>query len=391
VIDALLVLQAGNTGVAVAELLEVIGASAAEADVLAALDSLRDRALCWGDSVVRVAAEAGTALPWQPGQVTMEDRSRTGEQLVAAVAEVDEEQREVLERLATESPLGRTRDAAAGAPVDHPVPQLLAAGLLRRVDDETVILPRLVGQVVRGEQPGPIGLVAPDPTVSQTTATDADAAAAGAVIDLLRELDALLETLGRTPVPELRTGGLGIREIKRLAKATGVSEPRLGLLLEIAYAAGLIAVGYPDPEPDDERGDSRHFAPTLSADRFADLTTAQRWQTLAGTWLELSARPGLIGSRGPDGKTCGALSTSPYYTAAALDRRLLLGMLADLPGGAGVDSSTASASLVWRRPRWARRLQPGPVAELLDEAHALGLVGRGAISSPGRAGPGPVS
>src|SRR6201997_3111010 len=38
-----------------------------------------------------------------------------------------------------------------------------------------------------------------------------------------------------------------------------------------------------------------------------------------------------------------------------------------------------------RRPRWARRLQPQPVADLLAEGHALGLVGRGAISSPGRA------
>src|SRR5262249_6053984 len=67
------------------------------------------------------------------------------------------------------------------------------------------------------------------------------------------------------------------------------------------------------------------------------------------------------------------------------DRRLLLGMLADLRAGAGVDATTASEALTWRRPRWARRLQPGPVADLLSEGHALGLVGRGAISTPGRA------
>jgi hypothetical protein len=60
-------------------------------------------------------------------------------------------------------------------------------------------------------------------------------------------------------------------------------------------------------------------------------------------------------------------------------------MLAKLPAGVGVDQTSASKALIWRRPRWSRRLQPGPVADLLDEAHFLGLVGRGAISTPGRA------
>ncbi|MGB6147248.1 MAG: helicase-associated domain-containing protein, partial [Mycolicibacter algericus] len=112
--------------------------------------------------------------------------------------------------------------------------------------------------------------------------------------------------------------------------------------------------------------------------------TAERWQLLAATWLELPARPSLIGSRGADGKPRAALSTPLFSTAAPLDRRLLLGMLAELPEGAGVDAVSASQALVWRRPRWANRLQPGPLGELLDEAHALGVLGRGAISTPGR-------
>lgn len=63
----------------------------------------------------------------------------------------------------------------------------------------------------------------------------------------------------------------------------------------------------------------------------------------------------------------------------------LLGMLAELPAGVGVEAAEASAALIWRRPRWARRLQPGPVADMLAEGHTMGLVGRGAISTPGRA------
>jgi hypothetical protein len=256
-------------------------------------------------------------------------------------------------------------------------------GLLRRIDADTVILPRHVGQVLRGEQPGPMQLAAPDPVVATTTPADADAAAAGAVIDLLRELDLLLETLGAAPISELRSGGLGVREIRRLAKVTGVDETRLGLILELAAAAGLIASGLPDPQP--ASGEAPYWAPTVAADRFDEASAADRWNLLANTWLDLPARPALIGTRSPDAKPYAALSDSLYSTAAPLDRRLLLGLLAELPAGAAVDKNTASAALIWRRPRWAKRLQPSQVADLLEEAHLLGLVGRGAISTPGRA------
>ncbi len=383
VLDALLVLQADSTAVPTAKLLALIGDRAPPAEITDALDDLRQRALAWGEAAVRVAADAGTALPWHPGQVTLEDAAQSGDQIAELIAGLDEAQRDVLDKLLEGSPMGRTRDAAPGAPAERPVPRLLATGLLRRIDAETVILPRHVGQVLRGEHPGPMRLTAPDPVISTTTSHDVDAAAAGAVIDLLRELDVLLESLGAAPVSELRSGGLGVREIKRLAKVTGIDEPRLGLILEVAAAAGLIASGMPDPEP--AHGDGPWWAPTVAADRFNAMSPAGRWHLLAGTWLDLPGRPALIGSRGPDAKPYGALSHSLYSTAAPLDRRLLLSMLAELPAGAGVDATTASEALTWRRPRWARRLQPGPVADLLSESHALGLVGRGAISTPARA------
>ncbi|KLO29934.1 helicase-associated domain-containing protein [Mycobacterium haemophilum] len=383
VIDALLVLQADSTPVPTAKLQALIGDRAPAADVVGALDDLRQRALAWGETEVRIAADAATALPWHPGQVTLEDASRTGEQIAELIDHLNQAQLDVLQKLLEGSPLGRTRDAAPGAAPERPVPQLLAMGLLRRIDAETVILPRHVGQVLRGEQPGPMQLTQPDPVVSATAPNDADAAAAGAVIEALHELDVLLETLGNAPVSELRSGGLGVREVKRLAKASGIDEPRLGLLLEVAAAAGLIASGMPDPEP--ATGDGPYWAPTVAADRFTAMSPAERWHLLASTWLDLQCRPALIGSRGPDAKPYGALSDSLYSTAAPLDRRLLLGMLAELPAGAGVEAAEASAALIWRRPRWARRLQPGPVADLLVEGHTMGLVGRGAISTPGRA------
>lgn len=384
VLDGLLVLHADKNAVPLPQLLALIGDRAPAAEVAAALDDLRERALVWGDDELRVAAEAATGLPWYPGQVVLEDPTVTGVEIAARIEQLADPERDLLHRLLEGSPVGRTRDADPETPTDRPVPRLLAAGLLRRLDEETVILPRQVGQVLRGEDADPVPFSAPRSAApgGKAKAADADAAAAGAIIDLLHQFDVVIDALGQAPVAELRSGGLGVREMKRLAKVTSVDETRLGLILEIASAAGLIASGAPDPQPDG--GPGPYWTPTVAADRFAESTTADRWHLLAGTWLDLPARPALIGHRGPDGKPYAALSDSLYSTAAPLDRRLLLSMLAALAPGAGTDAAEASRAMIWRRPRWSARLQPEPVAHLLEEAHALGVVGRGAISTPAR-------
>ena len=382
VLDALLVLHADTAPVPPAKLTALLGDRVSADALSASLDALQERALVWGDANLRVVAESPAALPWHAGQATLEDSGRSAEEIAGQLDGLDDDQRQLLDRLLSGSPVGRTRDAAPGTSPDRPVQRLLAAGLLRQVDDETVILPRVVGQVLRGEEPGPVSLVEPTPATSKTTARDVDAAAAGAVIDLLRETELVLETLGAAPVPELRSGGLGVREAKRLTKLTGIAEQRLGLILEVSAAAGLIAAGMPRPEPLD--GDGPYWAPTVQADRFNDLPAAQRWHLLATTWLDLPSRPGLTGRRGPDNKPIAALSDALFSTAAPLDRRLLLGVLAELPPGTGLVAADASRMLLWKRPRWSLRLQPGPVGDLIDEATTMGLVGRGALTSPAR-------
>ncbi len=381
VLDALLVLGADRDPVPFGVLLNLIGGRAEQPDVLTALEDLRERALAWGESEVRVSPDAAGALPWYPGQAVSEE-ARAAADIARALEGMDDAARDVLDRLVGGSPVGRTRDAAPGTPSDRPVQRLISGGLLRAVDDETVVLPRDVGQVLRGEQPGPAGLCAPDPVVATTTLKDVDASAAGAAMELMRQVEVVLESLSAAPVPELRSGGLGVRESKRLAKATGVDEQRLGLILELAAAAGLIASGVPDQL---QAADApTYWAPTVAADRFTEAPAASRWLQLALAWLDLPSRPGLIGDRGPDGKPYAALSDSLYSTAAPLDRRLLLELLAELPDGSCVDAAHVSRALIWRRPRWSARLQPTPVAHLLDEAHAVGLTGRNALSTPAR-------
>lgn len=378
-LDGLLTLGADHDFVPVEVLIGLAGKDASRAAVQAALADLRERALVWGDAELRVSPEVAAALPWYPGQAIGEQQTAAG--LAGTLAGLDEAARDVLDRLAVGSPVGRTRDAAPGTPADRPVQRLLAAGLLRQLDVDTVVLPRDVGQVLRGEEPGPAGLSPPDPVVGTAGLGDVDASAAGAVMELIRQVEVVLESLSGAPVVELRSGGLGVREAKRLSKITGIDEQRLGLVLELTAAAGLIASGIPDPHPADT---ATFWAPTVIADRFLEAPTASRWLQLASAWLNLPSRPGLIGERGADGKPYAALSDSLYSTAAPLDRRLLLGLLAELPAGAGVDAASASRALIWRRPRWAARLQPVPVGHLLEEAHAVGLTGRNALSTPAR-------
>lgn len=380
VLDALLALQADTTAVDRSHLAALLGDRVDGAALDAAVEDLRDRALVWGDAALRVVAEAGTGLPWYPGQVADVGDALSPPQIGDALAAADPAARELLEKLLDGSPVGRTRDALPDAPPDRPVQRLLAARLLHRLDADTVILPRLVGQVLRGEAPGPVALTRPDPTVSSTSAADVDAVAAGAAIDLLREIEIVLESLSATPFPELRSGGLGVRDVKRLTKLTGIDERRLGLILEVSSMAGLIATGIPDADTGDAAGP--FWAPTVAADRFLEAATAVKWQQVVTAWLDLPARPGLIGNRGPDGKPYAALSDSLYSTAAPLDRRLLLETLNALPPGSGVDARSASQAMVWQRPRWSARLQPDPVADLLTEAHAVGVVGRGALATP---------
>jgi len=382
VLDALLVLRADHAAVPADAVASVLKDRAPAADVRSAIEDLRERALVWGDEQLRVSSEAAAAVPWCPGQAVLE-QPRPADEVKAAIDVLDDAARDVLDRLVVGSPVGRTRDAAPGTPPDRPVQRLLAAGLLRQVDTDTVLLPRDVGQVLRGETPGPEKLAAPDPVITVVAAKAVVASAAGAAMEVIRQVEVVLEALSAAPVPELRSGGLGVREAKRLAKTTGIDEQRLGLILELGSAAGLVASGVPDPEPPGEP--ITYWAPTVGADRFLEAPVAARWLSLAVAWLDLPSRPGLIGSRGPDGKHYAALSDSLYSTAAPLDRRLLLGMLADLPEGSSVDARSASQALIWRRPRWTARLQPEPVGHLLDEAHAVGLTGRDALSGPARA------
>ena len=123
VLDALLTLHADTTPVELGKLTALIGGRAGDDAVAAALDDLRERALVWGDSEVRVAAEASAGLPWYPGQAVLEGADHTADEIAARLAAIDEPQRELLR--APDGGLAGGQDARRGA--RHPAGPARAA------------------------------------------------------------------------------------------------------------------------------------------------------------------------------------------------------------------------------------------------------------------------
>ncbi|MFC9892644.1 helicase-associated domain-containing protein [Nocardia sp. NPDC127579] len=352
----------------------------------AALERLMARALVWSDGdELRLVAAATEALPWPIGSTTEIPDALTEPEVVAALQDVSPPGRALLDKLATTNPLGRTKDAAPGTPADRPVQQLLNARLLHWIDAETVELPVTVGQVLRREPvTHPHALTPPKPELRKQTSAEVNAVAAGEVGELLRHCADVLEALGQTPAPALRAGGLGVRELRRIAKQTGVDETRAGLLVELLAAAKLVGKGLPEPEPGYDNAED-YWAPTPAADGWLDAPAARRWTALALAWLDLDRMPWMIGMRDANDKPLAALSFELRMPNAPRDRRTILALLTEYPSGTALDPADIGRLLAWRQPRWRRHFRLEAVEQTLREAAELGFIGRGALGSAARA------
>ncbi|MGC0362542.1 hypothetical protein ABH922_000526 [Rhodococcus sp. 27YEA15] len=351
----------------------------------ASLAKMRRSALIWGTDPIGVSAAAIGTIPWRVGRALEPAELMTESEIAAALAALDQRERDLLETLANSSPIGRTRDAAAGTPSDRPVQRLLAAGLLRWLDEQTVELPATVRQVIRGEPVfDPTTLTAPTIGGDKLTPADVNSAAAGEALEVVRDCEKVIAVLGSAPAPALRAGGLGVRELRRVSKSAELDEARVSLVVELLSAAGLIAAGTPDPAPTSDTADD-YWTPTVAADGWLTASTARRWETLASAWLDVPRVPWMIGLRDAADKPIAALSEEGRAPAAPRDRRAILELSAELDSGRTATPAEVSRLLAWRRPRLSGRLRTFAIERTTDEAAALGLMARGALSSAGRA------
>lgn len=375
VLEALVVAEADAEPVEVAEVRRLLGPDVPAEATAAALDRLRERVLAWGpDDAISIVEAVREAVPRYPGGLGRPAAGLVGSTaLPRLLAEADDEERRVLRALAAGPPIGRSRGDPSG-----PVGRLLAKGLLVRVDAETVELPRQAGLALRGDRPlGPISVTPPDMHPRDRGADVVDGTAADAALRVLRQVEALIAAWGRTPPPVLRSGGLGVRELRRVAKEIDADETTAALVVELAVAADLVGTG---------EGPNQEWVPTTAADVWAAGGPETRWSLLARTWLDLPRLPGLVGRRDEAGRPIPPLSDAVRRPLAGRDRRRVLAGLAELPPGTAAGSPAALADvLAWWAPRRGGRLRDEVVTWTLAEATTLGVVALDALSGPGRA------
>jgi hypothetical protein len=344
------------------------------------LHRLRALALLWGpDSSLRLVTAvrdvvgphvAGLGPPLTAASAHLSD----GEALDALLSKAPDGSRVVLERLAAGPPVGVL--GRAGSASEVPVRWLLDQGLLVAADHDHVVLPREIGLAVRG------GLVhrgvTTDPPPAEVTrpgAEAAEAAAGAAAGQLLRLIDDLAQAWGANSPTVLRSGGLGVRDLRRTAATLDVDQRTAATVVELAYAAGLIA--------DDGEADP-HWAPTPAFDTWAGQEAPARWARIALAWLGSGRAPGLVGSRDDKDAVRNALSAEVSRPTAAGIRSDVLTDLARLDLGAAPRPESLLARLRWRRPRRTGGPYEDFVRWCLAEAELIGVTGRGALTAAGR-------
>lgn len=296
---------------------------------------------------------------------------RDGERIRALVAGAPADVRPLLEKAAVGGEIepdpfyyspygGRTQTPQAWA---------IERGLLARTAEwgGELSMPAEVALALRGS-----GYAAPfdavPPSVARSAAdpvtTARAAAAAGAA--MVRLVADLLAAAGTKPVPTLRTGGIGLRELKRLAKVLGCAEPDLRLGLSVAAHAGLLSLR------------DGQAAPTADYDGWRAREPASQLSTLLSVWWRSPSAPlAASGAVTPDEVRAGIVELRAAVIAAAAE-----------PEATTIDDPQALADLVI----WWQPLAFGDPGTAVDQAVAcwqeaalLGLTGAGAVTAAGHA------
>ncbi|MEZ0093892.1 helicase-associated domain-containing protein [Streptacidiphilus sp. EB129] len=290
--------------------------------------------------------------------------------------------KDVLRRLMWGPPYGTAHPRAVrAAEARTPVEWLLARGALLPAGAENVVLPREVALHLRGglahrsTEPQP-------PVVATAVAHDpeqTDRTAAAEAFTAVRTVEELLDLCSTDPPAVLRTGGLGVRELRRIAAALELPEADTAFWLELAFGAGLLAA---DGET------AERWAPTPGFDDWLRQPVADRWLLLARGWLAATRVSALVGSRDSKDKVLAALGPDLDRTAAPELRRAVLGLLASLPPGCSADPEALRARLRWQSPlrggAGGGSTRDHLVGWTLAEAEHLGLTGRGALAAHSR-------
>jgi hypothetical protein len=256
--------------------------------------------------------------------------------------------------------LRTNRPTALRWAVDHGMIMWNPAGM-------AAVLPSEVGVVLRQEQgdgfradfdPAPPLQVPVEVSVEMVQRDGAAAVRAA-----LAHVTALLEACGRAPVPMLKDGGVGTRELRRLSKAIGGDDLEMRLWLTLAGVSGLIGIT-----------DNR-VAPSAYYDDWLKLDPPAQYGELLTAWLVMDAAPLDLSSP--------ALLRTQRDEAVSVLRRSLVSLLNGLPDGYALPSLDGINALqMYMRPllTGADAEESYPTTYLLWRE--LELMGLGALHAP---------
>ena len=272
----------------------------------AAVEPLTDRALLWGDDVLRAPDPVRRAVRHPAGLGRPADRAAAASCPATCRAALGRalpaDERDVLDRLAGDRPVGHLPDGPAdGAAHPRPPPApARAAGPHRRAQRRAAARDRAAAARRLPLRPAPA------------------AARAGAV-----DPDPAHRSTGRPPAPRWSrwAGSASCSPCSRRSRpaccAAAASacatrsgwpasctwpSPRPRWLLELAYAAGLLDVGGPHRD---------EWLPTRGYDIWREQDLPDRWAVLAAGWLGGVRLPSLVGQRDVAGKAVNAALPRP--------------------------------------------------------------------------------
>ncbi|MDO4412910.1 helicase-associated domain-containing protein [Cutibacterium sp.] len=328
------------------------------ADVAAGVSDLLDMALVLEDSdhlhVIQVVTTHLSGYPAGLAPASVMPMSST--EVAEALAAAGPQARAVVERLMW-SPTGHVphaRRTVTPETATTPVETALAHHLLRPLDDDTVVLPREVALVLRGnrlfaEQPQPTPPAWPEP--SQTTLVNR--AGLGTALEAVSAMSALLEGVERHDCALLANGGIAKRDARAVLSRVAAEDDGW-VYLALAAAGGLIGA------------DGRGWLPTPLADRWRTDSLWGQWVSLRDAWRRIPQPPGNLDN---------TLVASAPATARAW-RRLVHQELSSAEPGTPVEASLVADRIRWRQPGTA--VEDSLVEAVLDECRVLGMIALGA-------------
>ena len=348
------------------------------------VEELWDRALLWsgvdGQHVVRAASEVLGPHPVGLGPSIAELRGSapasyaSPEALDAVIASAPPDARNILDKLTWGPPIGTL---SPGGPLAEVGAWLLSHQLISALSADHVALPREVALRLRGGRlHRQTALSAPPLKVTAHEQSSVDAAAGEQASELLGLVDEIAADWGPRPPRVLRAGGLAVRDLKRLTVLLDVDLTHAAFIVEMAYAADLLA---------DDASLEPVWAPTPGYDEWQQRPSARRWVRLGRAWLASGRASHLIGTApASGGSPINALSADVVYPPMRQLRGDILAELAALPEGQAPALADLIERIRWRRPMRRAEIIEAVTAAVLREAEWLGITGRGALSSAGR-------